>query len=269
MLCSTTVAYHRTYMFFTTSWDDGYALDLRLADLLSQYGARGTFYVCPKQQFGQEMLDAKEILHLSRQHEIGAHTIRHPRLTRIPEADARREIAESKTWVEKITGSPCTMFCYPYGDWDERVASLVRDAGFRGARTVEPLETQGADPYALPTTLHLYPFPWRRRWKRLSHVFNPFGHDRAYWRKLRSLRLPLFAHLSWLSLAKALFESIVAEERLHPQVTLFFHLWGHSEEVERYHKWSDLRTFLKFVAEHDVEHVTNSELIAKISSHTP
>ncbi len=31
--------------FITTSWDDGHPLDFRVAELLSKYGLRGTFYI--------------------------------------------------------------------------------------------------------------------------------------------------------------------------------------------------------------------------------
>ena len=31
--------------YITTSWDDGHPLDFRIAELLSEYRLRGTFYV--------------------------------------------------------------------------------------------------------------------------------------------------------------------------------------------------------------------------------
>lgn len=31
--------------YITTSWDDGHPLDLRVAELLSEYHLQGTFYV--------------------------------------------------------------------------------------------------------------------------------------------------------------------------------------------------------------------------------
>ncbi len=65
-------------MIFTTSWDDGYLSDLRIAEILEKYGATGTFYVCPQGQHNQKMLSEKQVLELSKKHEIGAHTILHP-----------------------------------------------------------------------------------------------------------------------------------------------------------------------------------------------
>ncbi|MBI3336755.1 polysaccharide deacetylase family protein [Candidatus Peregrinibacteria bacterium] len=246
-------------MLFTTSWDDGYKKDLKVADLLSEYGMTGTFYVCPKIQFKEAMLTKDEIRVLSRTNEIGAHTINHPKLTKIPQAEARKEINESKAWIEDITGKPCTMFCYPYGDHNADIARMVRDAGFRGARTVVPLEFSATDPFTMPTTLQIYPFPWRRRWKRLSHYANPLGHDREYWKKLLHLHLPLKAHFTWLNCAKALFDHALSTRQP------WFHLWGHSEELQRYGMWGNLEKFLAFVQRHDIRHVTNAQILESIS----
>ena len=78
-------------MKFTTSWDDGYALDTRIADMLSAHGAKGTFYICPDKQHGKDMLSKKEIQALASNHELGAHTMGHPKLTRISEEQAKKE----------------------------------------------------------------------------------------------------------------------------------------------------------------------------------
>ena len=47
--------------------------------------------------------------------EIGAHTQSHPILSKISDADARREIGESKSRLEAIIGAPVTTFAYPNG----------------------------------------------------------------------------------------------------------------------------------------------------------
>jgi peptidoglycan-N-acetylglucosamine deacetylase len=246
-------------MRFTTSWDDGYAIDLKVSDLLLRYDATGTFYVCPKNQFDESMLTEDEIRILSTKHEVGAHSINHPKLTKISLEEAQKEIIESKKWIEMITGKSCKMFCYPYGDCNEDVAKLVKGAGYKGARTTKSLHFGAHDPYRMPTTLHLYPFPWRKRWKRWQHFFNPLSHDLAYWKNLTSYRFSLTAYTSWLNLAKVLFTHGLQSN------APFFHLWGHSEEIERFGMWKQLENFMKFVQEHDVVHVTNADLTENMS----
>jgi len=249
-------------MIFTTSWDDGYACDRELADMLSKYDLTGTFYVCPQQQHSEQMLTDDDVRALNEQHEVGAHSLTHPRLTRIPPEKAKREVEESKAWVEQMTGKECAMFCFPKGDWNGSIAGLVRQAGFKGARTVEELSFSAQNAYALPTSLHIYPFPWRRRYTRWWHVLDLAGPWRVKRRRLKELDIPFGAQYGWLPLAKALFLKALEEERP------FFHLWGHSEEVKRFGMWGDLEQFLAFVHEHAqaMEPRTNGELVSSLFS---
>ena len=243
-------------MLFTTSWDDGYKLDLRVAELLERYGATGTFYVCPRKQHDAQMLSREEIVELSARHEIGAHTLRHPRLTALPPLEAMQEIEDSKAWVEDITGTECRMFCYPYGDYNPAIQELVRKAGFMGARTVEQLRFNAEDPFALPTTLHVTPFPRRKSWSRWWHPLDPFGPLRVRYKRLRELKVRTGCLRSWSDLAACLFEYASALPS-----SSHFHLWGHSREIEKYGMWEEFERFLQYVANTGgVEYGKNSEL---------
>lgn len=83
-------------------------------------------------------------------HEIGAHTLTHPHLTRIPLAAAREEIFAGKKKLEDLFGVPIEHFCYPYGDWNEAVGRLVAEAGYRTAcTTVFGVNTAAESPLAL------------------------------------------------------------------------------------------------------------------------
>jgi glycosyltransferase involved in cell wall biosynthesis/peptidoglycan/xylan/chitin deacetylase (PgdA/CDA1 family) len=69
--------------------------------------------------------------------QFGAHTQTHPRLTRIPAAQARAEITGAKADLECELQRPVTTFAYPYGDYDVQVEALVAEAGFLGGCTVD------------------------------------------------------------------------------------------------------------------------------------
>lgn len=68
-------------------------------------------------------------------HAIGAHSMTHPRLTRIPAERAREEIKASKQSLEDRFGVVIQHFCYPYGDHDSAVMDMVSEAGYRTACT--------------------------------------------------------------------------------------------------------------------------------------
>jgi peptidoglycan/xylan/chitin deacetylase (PgdA/CDA1 family) len=70
--------------------------------------------------------------------EFGAHTVSHPRLTKIPLEKAREEIEESKREIEEKLGKQVKCFAYPYGDYNEEIIEIVREVGFACAVSVHP-----------------------------------------------------------------------------------------------------------------------------------
>jgi peptidoglycan/xylan/chitin deacetylase (PgdA/CDA1 family) len=72
---------------------------------------------------------------------IGAHTLSHPMLAKWDEADARCEIAESKSEIEARLGRPVRHLAYPVGDPGSagtREFRLASEAGFATAVTTRP-----------------------------------------------------------------------------------------------------------------------------------
>lgn len=67
-------------------------------------------------------------------HEIGAHTQYHVRLTKVSRVRADREINGSKRDLERFGIASVTTFSYPYGIYTRRLRSVVKNAGFIGAR---------------------------------------------------------------------------------------------------------------------------------------
>jgi peptidoglycan/xylan/chitin deacetylase (PgdA/CDA1 family) len=246
-------------MLFTTSWDDGYASDLPLADLLSSLSLQATFYVSPAKQRTEQMLTEQEIQRLGSRFEIGAHTLTHPKLSVIPLSQAKEEIAGSKAWVERITGKPCTMFCYPKGNYSAEVRDIVRECDFLGARTVEEYCFSVEDPFVMSTSLYVTAFPLRGDWYPRWKLLDPLGPLRARRKQLAALDVPLWSCRSWLSMAKAVFRKALATKA--PS----FHLWGHTCDFRRFGLWPQLEAFLQFARSHDITPVTNTELVRRFS----
>jgi peptidoglycan/xylan/chitin deacetylase (PgdA/CDA1 family) len=67
---------------------------------------------------------------------IGSHGMSHQMLTRLPQATAAREIAESKRLLEDKLGATVSFFSYPYGKpqaYDQDLETMVRAAGYRAS----------------------------------------------------------------------------------------------------------------------------------------
>lgn len=67
--------------------------------------------------------------------DIGAHTLTHPSLPMLGDAEKQREIAESRRACEELTGGAVPGFSYPFGELDKSSAAAVRTAGFEFACT--------------------------------------------------------------------------------------------------------------------------------------
>lgn len=62
--------------------------------------------------------------------EVGAHTVEHPALRKLPPASQRDEISGSKAQLEKILNRPVTSFSYPFGNLSEETVGIVQEAEF-------------------------------------------------------------------------------------------------------------------------------------------
>ena len=83
--------------------------------------------------------------------EIDSHSLTHPDLTQLSDAELTRELEASRTRIKGFFGErAANFFAYPSGRYDARVEQAVRDAGYLAATTVtRGFATPTADPYAL------------------------------------------------------------------------------------------------------------------------
>ena len=100
--------------------------------------------------------------------DIGAHTVSHPILSRVPLSIARQEITEGRDSLEAITGKRISLFAYPNGkphvDYGEEHVKMTRELGFDGAvSTGWGAATAGTDPFQLPRFT-----PWDRSSARIK-----------------------------------------------------------------------------------------------------
>jgi len=81
--------------------------------------------------------------------EIGSHTITHPHLSRLSDAEIERELTESRAQFEAELGRLCRFLAYPYGETDGRVVAAAKAAGYEAAWALPGREDR-IDRYALP-----------------------------------------------------------------------------------------------------------------------
>ena len=64
--------------------------------------------------------------------EVGSHTVTHPHLPRLADAELATELTASREAITAALGG-CRSLAYPYGDVDERVVEQARAAGYEAA----------------------------------------------------------------------------------------------------------------------------------------
>ena len=137
----------------TTSWDDGYPSDLRLAELLNRYNIPATFYI-PISNDERARMSPQQINEIAHVFDIGGHSYHHVNLTRIPSTEVSREIIDGKKMLEDIIGKKVSSFAYPWGAFNRRVINCVRKADFIGGRTTRSLTRIVDEPFAMNPTVN-------------------------------------------------------------------------------------------------------------------
>lgn len=173
---------------FSVTFDDAYRSTIEGAfPVLSRLGVPATVYVPTDYAGSEEPMSwpgieqwsdgpyAQELVPMSWDEigtlaeagwEIGSHTLSHPHLPEISDADLDRELSESKRICEDRLGRPCATLAYPYGDYDRRVIAATQKAGYEAACTL-PAQLHAPGAFEWPR-VGVYPADasgWRYRAK--------------------------------------------------------------------------------------------------------
>ena len=81
--------------------------------------------------------------------ELDSHTITHPDLTHVDDAQLWSEVHGSRVALQRMFHVQVAFFCYPSGRYDARVIASVHRAGYLGATTTNYGLARPADLYTL------------------------------------------------------------------------------------------------------------------------
>jgi peptidoglycan/xylan/chitin deacetylase (PgdA/CDA1 family) len=95
---------------------------------------------------------------------LGAHSVTHPDLRLLDDAEMAREVHQSRVEIEQKTSRPVETFAYPYGAADGRAATAVRKEFRVGCGTRLRFVHPTSDPALLPRldVYYLKPAMWFR-----------------------------------------------------------------------------------------------------------
>lgn len=233
------------HRIITTSWDDGYPADYRLAELLLKYNLPGTFYL-PKCNAEHEVMGECQMTELSAHFEIGGHTINHVRISDTSTQVFETEIKGCYHWLTELLGKEPESFCFPRGVYNQEAVVYAFKTGFKVIRNTELLNPNlSKSSEVVPTTLQLYPHSSLTYFKHLVKRL-----------KIRSLGVYLRSGMK--SNLLQLVDYYLAYVAQHGGC---FHLWGHSWELEQYNLWDELEAVFRIISNRsEFEYMQNREL---------
>ena len=210
--------------------------DIRLIELFHKYGLKATFNLNSSflglpnsleqngKKVSRDKISVRDIKSVYHGHEVAAHTLAHPYLTRLDEETIVYQVEEDRKRLSDLVGYEVLGMAYPCGgvNNDDRVAEIIkRRTGIKYARTIT--STYGFD-----------------KQENLFR-FNP----------------------SIYYIEKELESVVDAFLATKTDKTQLLYIWGHSYEMDAgYIDWEEFERICKKLANHeDVFYGTNKEVL--------
>ncbi len=221
----------------TFSYDDAVTQDIEFIELLNKYNLKSTFNI------NSELLGLKGILIRENKrvahykvhrddvkgiydgHEVAVHTLTHPKLPELEEAEIIRQVEQDRLNLSEIVGYEVVGMAYPGGgvNNDDRVAEIIKNnTGVKYSRTITCNNS-----FDIQDNLYR---------------FNPTAY-----------------HLDFDDIMKMGQEFI----NLKPNKPQIFYVWGHTYEFDyRSDYLVKMEEFLKLISGHDdIFYGTNKEVL--------
>lgn len=223
----------------TFSYDDGMTQDVRMIELLNKYNLKATFNInsgslgrniIATRNTGRKVaryrIHADDVKYVYEGHELAAHTLTHPRLTELEDAEVIRQVEEDRLRISDLAGYEVVGFAYPCSspNHDDRVVKLIQEnTGVQYARTI--LLTDSFDP------------------QEDLLRFKPNLHDILNAERMEEIT-----------------RRFVETETDKPQI---LYIWGHSYEMDfADDKWAKLEELFAYLANReDIFYGTNKEIL--------
>lgn len=221
----------------TFSYDDGVTQDIRLIELLNKYGLKCTFNLNSEllgkkgmliregQRIAHYKLHPEDVKAVYEGHEVAVHTLTHPNLTQLTDADVIYQVEKDRLNLSELTGYEVVGMAYPCGgvNNDDRTAKIIREnTGVKYCRTITC--NNSFDP------------------QNDLFRFNPSAF-----------------HLDFDTLMR-LGQQFIDLDAKTPQI---FYIWGHSYEMDYCPDyWIRLEEFFKLISnKNDIFYGTNKEVL--------
>ncbi|MBQ4559648.1 MAG: polysaccharide deacetylase family protein [Tyzzerella sp.] len=218
----------------TLSYDDGSRHDVRLVNIMTKYGLKGTFNINSGLYASENEKDAWRLtkeqcveLYNSNGMEVAVHGLTHPFLEQLPATVQKYEVLQDRINLEEEFNSIVRGMAYPFGTFNNQVIETLKECGIVYSRTVE-----STGKFALPSD-------W--------------------------LRMPATCHHNDPRLFELVEEFIKDDEYGNPKL---FYLWGHSHEFAKDNNWDVIEKFAECIGNREeIWYATNIEVYEYVEAY--
>ncbi|MBQ7049903.1 MAG: polysaccharide deacetylase family protein [Firmicutes bacterium] len=222
----------------TFSYDDAVTQDIHLIELLNKYNLKGTFNLNSEllgkkniliregQRVAHYKIAPEDVKYVYEGHEVAVHTLTHPLLPMLEEAEIIRQVEEDRKNLEALVGYDVVGMAYPGGgvNNDDRVAEIIKNnTKIRYCRT-----TTNTDNFDEQSYLHRFN----------PNVYHMLEYDRLMEMGQRFLDLT-------------------------PDKPQIFYIWGHAYEMDYDPSyWPKMEEFFKLISgRSDIFYGTNAQVL--------
>lgn len=139
------------------TFDDGYEDNYTIVyPMMKEFGFPWTVFVITGDVGKTNRMTWEQLNEMADSHAvtIASHTVTHPKLHNLPPEEVRAEIEGAQKALKEHLGIDNPWIAYPYGDYDETVDEIAREAGIRLAVTTDSGRVHAGS----------YPYELRRVW---------------------------------------------------------------------------------------------------------
>lgn len=231
----------------TFSYDDSRRPDIRLSEVMTNYGIKGTFNINSTwigRKNEDDHLTPEEIRQyiLDRGHEVAVHGARHAAMGNLRAVDGIREVLECRQDLEKIFGRIIRGMAYA----DSGITRMTNGASYENIKEyLKNLDIAYARTLGQDNNGFELPCDWHA-WMPTAHHKNPKALEYA----------DEFIQMDVNAMYRA-----ARRPRL-------YYLWGHSYEFDQDHNWELLDTLCQKLARHkNIWYATNMEIYNYVTAY--